>query len=271
MTDIKLIATDIDDTLLTSHGVISPATVAALKTALAAGIKVVPCSGRPLAGVRRYMDTLGIDGDEQYAITFNGGVVETAGGTVIQTLSLSNDLYRRLDSFSTTEKAGYYVLDSASTVFTSNKDVDRFTVVQAWENRAGLYIRIPDEMPADFTPVKAAFVGSTAELDRIEPAVLAAFGDEAYIVRAGKNFLEIMNKDAGKGNGLRALTAALNLTPDQVLVFGDEKNDLPMFDFAGTAVAMGNGSDLAKSHADYVTSSNDEDGIAAALKHLEII
>jgi Predicted hydrolases of the HAD superfamily len=74
-----------------------------------------------------------------------------------------------------------------------------------------------------------------------------------------------MHKDVNKGSGLTKLTTILNIKTEEVMVFGDEQNDLPMFDFAGTAICMGNGSDLAKAHADYVTDTNDNDGIAKAL------
>jgi Predicted hydrolases of the HAD superfamily len=67
---------------------------------------------------------------------------------------------------------------------------------------------------------------------------------------------------------LETLTKILGFTPDEVMVFGDERNDLPMFDFAGSAIAMGNGSDIAKEHSTYVTDTNDNDGIAKALDKL---
>jgi len=80
---IKLIALDIDDTLLTSQHNISEKTKEALDKALNQGIKVVLCSGRPLAGVSPFLNDLGVAGDDQYVITYNGGLVETVSGKVL--------------------------------------------------------------------------------------------------------------------------------------------------------------------------------------------
>lgn len=265
---IKLIALDIDDTLLNSKGKITEATKQALDKALDQGIKVVLCSGRPLAGVTPYLKELGISGDDQYVVTYNGGLVETVSGKVLSRKILDNQTYRRIVSYVTEHKMPYYVLDDQSNVYTSDRDVNRIAVVQAWENQAGIYIRTPDELDPEFEITKAAIVGEKADLDKFEAPVKAEFGNDYYVVRAGDYFLEIMNETANKGTGLENLTKILGFTPDEVMVFGDERNDLPMFDFAGSAIAMGNGSDIAKEHSTYVTDTNDNDGIAKALDKL---
>ncbi len=79
----RLIAVDLDDTLLNSHKQLSPATISGLKTAIAAGIKVVPCTGRPLPGVHATLEALGLEGDDQYVIVQGGGVVQSASGKII--------------------------------------------------------------------------------------------------------------------------------------------------------------------------------------------
>lgn len=265
---VKLIALDIDDTLLNSAGEILPSTKTALQKALQAGIKVVLCSGRPLPGVKPFLNELGVKGDQQYAITYNGSVVESVTGRVIAETGLSNATYRQIDTYAHEHHIQYNVLDRNGEIYTSNHDVNRITVVQAWENSAGLLIRTPDELGPDFSIVKAVFVGEKDELDQAQADVEREFGRDNYVVRAAANFLEVMNQTANKGNGLAKLTAELGLTPEEIMVFGDERNDIPMFDFAGQAVAMGNASEIAKQHASYVTASNDEDGIAQALEKL---
>lgn len=265
---IKLIAIDIDDTLLNSAGKILSSTRKVLQKALSQGVKVVLCSGRPLPGVRPFLDELNIMGDEQYAITYNGSVIETVSGTVITETGLSNDVYRQIDTFAGIHGLGYNVLDRNGEIYTSNHNLNRITVIQAWENNAGLLIRKPNEMPKDFTIVKGVFGGETEDLDRVEDDVREEFGAANYVVRAADNFLEIMNSSANKGTGLAKLTEKLDLNTDEVVAIGDERNDVPMFDFAGQAVAMGNSSVIAKEHASYVTGTNDDDGIAQALNEL---
>lgn len=265
---IKLIAIDIDDTLLSSEGKILPSTKTVLQKALKHGVKVVLCSGRPLPGMRPFLDELGIAGDEQYAINYNGSVIETVSGKVVAETGLSNVVYRQIDTYSSLNGLPYNVLDRNGEIYTSNHDVNRITVVQAWENSAGLLIRKPSEMPADFGIVKGVFVGETEKLDQAQSGVQQEFGSENYVVRAADNFLEIMNATADKGKALTKLTETLGLDKSEVMAIGDERNDIPMFDFAGQAVAMGNSSSAAKEHASYLTASNDNDGIAQALNEL---
>ncbi|EGF47251.1 HAD superfamily hydrolase [Lacticaseibacillus rhamnosus MTCC 5462] len=94
---IRLIAVDLDDTLLNSHKQLSPATVEGLQTALASGIKVVPCTGRPLPGVRTTLDALGLHGDDQYVIVQGGGVVQSTSGKIIAQKFMNHQDYKIFD------------------------------------------------------------------------------------------------------------------------------------------------------------------------------
>jgi len=175
---IKLIALDIDDTLLNSNSKITDATKTAIQKALQQGIKIVLCSGRPLAGVSPFLKELGISGDEQYVITYNGALVETVSGKVLSRETLNNQEYRHLVKYVTANKMPYYVLDDESNVYTSDHDVNRFAVVQAWENSAGVYIRTPDELANDFEITKAAIVGEKEQIDQFEQPVKNEFSDD---------------------------------------------------------------------------------------------
>lgn len=265
---IKLIALDIDDTLLDSQNKILPSTKKALDKALDKGIKVVLCSGRPLAGVSPYLEELNISGKEQYVITYNGGLVETASGDILSRKIIDNQGFKKIVGFATEKKIPYYFLDDQSNVYTADKNINRFTIVQAWENKAGIFVRTPQDFPDDFEITKVAVVGEKDQLDQYEQPVKDQFGNDYYVVRAGDNFIEIMNPTANKGTGLETLVKILGFKKDEIMAFGDEQNDLPMFDYVGHAIAMGNGSDVAKERADYVTDSNDNDGIAKALDKL---
>ncbi|WDT66226.1 Cof-type HAD-IIB family hydrolase [Companilactobacillus crustorum] len=265
---IKLIAIDIDDTLLNTEHKITTKTKQALKKALDQGIKIVLCSGRPLAGVSPYLKELGISGDDQYVITYNGGLVETVSGKILSREILNNADFRRIVKYVTANKMQYYVLDGQSNVYTSDHNVNRIAVVQAWENSAGIFIRTPDKLDSNFEITKAAIVGEKETLDQYEQPVKNEFSKDYYVVRAADNFLEIMHQNVNKGVGLKKLAEFLGLQANEVMAIGDEQNDIPMFDFAKTAVAMGNGSPKAKAHASYITTTNDEDGIAKALEKL---
>ena len=263
---IRLIAIDIDDTLLNSQRQLLPSTKASIQNALEAGLKVVLCSGRPLAGVTPYLQALGIQGHDQYVITYNGSVIETVTGDVIFKTGLSHEAYQAIDAYSKRYQLGYYVLDSQSQVYTSNLDVDPVAVIQAYENQDGILIREPEQVAKEVTMIKAAFGGTAEKLDQHEARVQKVFGHDNTVVRAAPRFLEIMAPGVDKGAALSRLADHLHLSAQEVMAIGDERNDIPMFNFAKTAVAMGNASPAAKKHADFITSSNDEDGIALALE-----
>lgn len=85
-------------------------------------------------------------------------------------------------------------------------------------------------------------------------------------MRADPHFLELLNSEVNKGYALKQLCQRLNIMPENVIAIGDEKNDISMFDFAGTAICMKNGNPEAKEAANYFTAANNDDGIAKALK-----
>lgn len=268
---IRLIALDVDDTLLNSKGELLPSTITAVKAAIAQGIKVVLCTGRPLVGVAHFLQQLEISGDDQYVITFNGAVIESVAGKVIAKHLVENNYYRKMTEFGQQHQIPFNVLDEDGTIYTADHDVNAITVVQAWENSAGILIRKPEELPANFQIAKGLFVGDEKLLDNIQPLVTKTFGDELSVIRAAKPFLELMHPGVNKGQALKNLASILKLDANDVMVAGDEGNDIAMFDYAGIAVAMGNGSDLAKSHANFVTGTNDDGGLANAIKKFALV
>ncbi|RMC49729.1 Cof-type HAD-IIB family hydrolase [Lactobacillus sp. ESL0228] len=261
---IRLVAIDVDDTLLNSHGRLLESTKKVVKQALDREIKVVLCSGRPLAGVQHFLSDLKITGDDQYVITFNGAVIESLGGSKLKDDRLSQTTYKQIDQYAQKHKVAYNIVDADSQIITSNHNVNRITVIQAWENDAGILIRKPEELSENHHIIKAVFADETEKLDQIEQDVVAKFGQRNYVVRAATNFLEVMHKDVNKGVALEFLARQLRIDANEIMAIGDERNDIPMLDFAGISVVMGNGSNQAKKHADYVTLTNDENGIMRA-------
>lgn len=264
---IKLIALDTDGTLLNSQGEILDSTKEVLKKALDRGIKVVLCSGRPIAGLKHYMNELNIHGSAQYVVTLNGAITQNADDDIITEDLVNTDFYRQMTAFGMEHKIPFNIVDIDSRIITADHNVDPMIYQQAYENQATLYIRTPDQVPEDNIRIaKGCFVGKPSLLDEYEPLVRKTFGKKLYVVRADPHFLELLNPAVNKGNGLRELCDKLEISADEVMAFGDERNDISMFEFAGTAVAMGNANDDAKKAANYVTASNDEDGIKQAVE-----
>ena len=264
---IKLIAIDTDGTLLNSQGEIQASTKEAISKTLDRGVKVVLCSGRQIAGLAPYMNELGIKGEDQYAVTLNGAISRKASGEIMTSDLIANSVYRQLTAYALSLKLPFNIVDFESRIITLNHDIDPMVYQQAYENQAVLFVRSVEEFPEKGQAIaKACFVNSQELLDRVEDRVKEDWGQDFNVLRTDARFLELLNPKVNKGQGLKELCGRLEIAPEEVMAIGDERNDLDMFAFTGTSVAMGNGNDLVKQAADYVTSSNDEDGIAQALE-----
>ncbi|MFD1393264.1 Cof-type HAD-IIB family hydrolase [Lacticaseibacillus jixianensis] len=262
---IKLIATDIDDTLLNSNRQLTAHTIAVLKQAHARGVKVVLCTGRPLQAVQPLLDQLGLSGQDEYAITFNGAVTVRLDGTVLSSFGLGKADFEQLDAFAAANHVQYNLRDAAGRVITPNDQISFYAVRQAYDSQVGIMRQSPAQVPADYRYIKGMLTAPKAVLDAIEPAARQALGGCYYVVRSTPFFLEVMNAQANKGSGLQALAAQLGLGPEEVMACGDEANDLPMLKWAGCSIGMANGIAAVKQAAAHVTLDNDHDGVAAAV------
>ncbi|MDF7639341.1 Cof-type HAD-IIB family hydrolase [Lactobacillus sp. ESL0791] len=261
---IKLVAIDMDGTLLNSQGKIQLSTVVAVKKALTRDVKIVLCSGRPFAGLTAHLKELGISGPDEYVVTLNGAITQNTAGKVITEDLIPTSCYRQMTAFSVAHCLPVNIVDTSSRIITPNHNIDLMVYIQAYENLAPLYVRTPDELAPDHEIAKGCFVGSKELLDKYETQVKQKFDEKLTVARTDKHFIELINPAVNKGNGLRELCQALGIPANSVMAIGDERNDISMFDFAGIAICMGNGHAEAKKHADYVTTSNDADGISNA-------
>ncbi|WP_125707596.1 Cof-type HAD-IIB family hydrolase [Companilactobacillus zhongbaensis] len=263
----KLIAIDLDDTLLNTQKTISKGNETIIKRALQQGIKIVLCSGRTHNAVKNYADQLGILGDEQFLITNGGAIIETASQNILYEEALSNQFYRDFVSFVKKNKLHYNVVDDKSNTYTSSeKWFDKYTIAQAYENDSGLFIREPDELPDDFQILKAIINGNKDELDNISDLVHQTYDKDYFVVRTGEGFLEVFPQNVNKGSALKMLTKKLNIDLENVIAIGDRDNDIPMLKLAGKGIAMGNGQPGVKDVADFVTKDNNEDGVGYAIE-----
>lgn len=257
----KLIATDMDGTLLNSESEISPRNAEAIHSAEKAGIKVVLATGRPIQGVRKYLAHLGLCGP---VITYNGAVVADSVTEEIlyeQSMSRSDaELALRLgQEYDTT-----MCIWSRGQLYANKLD-----------DRAYDYMKISGVEPilvTDFTEILDRGITKILWYDDVKmigrmPAEMATKGFcETSFCLSRPYFLEFFSSRASKANAIAKLCEMYGITPDEVVVFGDAPNDLPMIEFAGLGVAMGNALPELKEVADTITVTNDEDGVAAVIE-----
>ncbi|GHU82864.1 hypothetical protein FACS189468_7510 [Spirochaetia bacterium] len=151
---------------------------------------------------------------------------------------------------------------------------DRFTPeAEAYQKRCGLKVRVGDLQEALADPdlpgcIKAMFITEPSNHDRIRRELTQRYGNTISIVRSSDTFLEIIAAGVSKGTGLYHALEHLGLSPDQVIAFGDEENDLPMFKAAGFSAAPANAKSEVLKAADFKIPSNAEDGVAVFLGEL---
>jgi len=258
----KLIAVDIDGTLLDPQNTLTAATIAAIQAAVATGIKVVLCTGRPLTGVQPYLNALGLHGDDQYVITYNGGLMQTTVGTVLASNALSYADYVDLEAFARKSRVHFHVV-TPKHLYTADRDISRYTVKESQLVHLPLRFREATAMDPQLLMPTAVYIDEVAKIDALR--LPATFYQRFYVVRTDPHFIEVMAPQTNKGNALKKLATYLNLPIAAVMALGDQDNDLPMITTAGLGVAMGNANDRVKAAADVTTLTNAADGVAAAI------
>ena len=261
----RLIATDLDGTLLDPTGVLRPRTAAALQAAADAGVIVVFATGRPpfVAGHEIAAAGRGV----HYGVMANGTIIcSLPAQTVLHSITFATESAREAVRVLRLHDAGVGFALATDAGFTAE---------------AGFHQRMPLQHGPD-NPVPDALVGHEAsratlkllafhrthgahDLLRIMPPLL---GTDLVVTHMGADAVEIGPAGADKGVGLGWLCAHLGIDARDVLVFGDELNDLPMFRFAGRCVAVGNASPHVRDAADEIAPTNTEEGVAQVIERL---
>lgn len=264
--DYKLIAFDIDDTLLNTKKQISPKTKAALMNAQKNGIRLAVCSGRLPYGVRPYAEKLDVFKYGGYYMGFNGGAIFNSDRELISTTYLDSKyiepVYEILRPTNITT-----MVHKGDVIFADKKEND-YTHIEP--DVIGLPLNRVDDIAeyVDWDLHKILLSGEPETLKHTEALLKDKFGGELDIYLSAPWFLEVMPKGIDKGVGLEIICKNMGISTAEAIAFGDSFNDISMLKKAGKGVAMGNAEEAVKAAADMVTSDCDSDGIAAALRML---
>lgn len=263
--DYKLIAVDIDDTLLNRNKEITPKTKDALIKAQEKGVKVVVASGRLPYGVKPYAQMLKVLENDGYYMGFNGGAILNSKGEIIEKTYLESKyikpVYQVLKPYNVT------TMVHKGDVIYGDKKVNKYTNVES--EVIGLPLNLVDDIAefVDFDVHKLLVAGENQDLKELEKILLEKFGREIDIYLSAPWFLEVMPKGTSKGLGLKALCDHIGIDMSQVIACGDSFNDISMVKMAGLGVAMANAEEELKAVADYVTENDcDNDGIAEVVE-----
>lgn len=264
--NIKLVAIDIDGTLINDKHQITPEVKDAVQQAKEQGIKIVIATGRPLPGVKDILDELNLNEEGDYVITYNGSLAqETATGKEHVRYGLSYDDYLEIDMLARKLNVHMHTTTSER-IYTSNRDISPYTIHEAYLVKMPLSYRTQEEMTMDLDIAKIMFIDEPDYLKEVIAKIPEWFKEKYMTVQSSPFFYEILNKNAGKGAALRALAKELEIDMSETMAIGDEENDLTMLEAAGLAIAMGNATNpKVLAACDYQTASNNEHGVAKAL------
>lgn len=273
--EIKAIVLDLDGTLLNSERKISKETKEALIRAQKMGIKVMIASGRSANGLRPFAEELELHKYGGLLISNNGAVVEDPFGEVMH---LNNTIHipamqkliqhvSRYDAvMGLMDHNNIYALNGVNSVIDTG-DEGLLNVVEGESIDCGLEIIELDHFDDFDKPISKFLVASHLDyMDEHREAIIAPVKDEISFEYTTPYFIEFMRKGTNKANGLEAALKVLNIPRAHSIAFGDGENDLSLIQYAGTGVAMGNATPNIKRHADFLTHSNDENGISTFLE-----
>ena len=263
---IKLVASDIDNTLLTTDKKLTARTIAAVQAAKERGIHVVLCTGRPLTGVLPLLNQLGLTTDSDYVITLNGAQVQRATGEQLFASTIPLTEYRQLVPYFAKLGVNMHMVTLNSGVYVHQPDIGYYTVFDTYHTKMHLHVVPLKQLPANIQIAKYMMADEPAKIDAVTQQLPSTITDHFYCVRSERFFYELLNKQATKGNAVMALAHRLGITPAEVMTLGDENNDLTMIAQAGWGVAMGNANSQVKAVAQAVTADNNHDGVAQAIE-----
>ncbi|CAH1855497.1 Cof-type HAD-IIB family hydrolase [Convivina intestini] len=266
MADIKIVAIDIDGTLLNDQREITPAVAQAVDDAVAQGVKVVITTGRPISGVKDILKSLKLDQASQFVITHNGGLMATADGQqIIHRNTLTLDDFKEVNDFMVQEGA-YLQVEAMDQAYTTNHLIDYWASYENDLVHLPLHVHDHADELAGIDFIKLIAMAEADKLNDLQAKVPADIQDKMEVVRSTAHNLEFMNQTASKGNALLALAKYLNVDPQETMAIGDQENDLSMIKAAGIGVAMGNAIDPVKKIAQVQGLDNNHDGVAHAIQ-----
>lgn len=261
--DIKLVAIDIDGTLLNSQHEMTPRVEQALRAAIDQGTQIVFATGKTRNAVVPHLMKLGIDAPGIY----NQGLIAVdAEGKLIHNVTLDARVARQV--ITVAEDRGFATLAYAgSRILTKTRNRHIEEILTKYHETPPEVVGPLQNLLIDTQFHKLIAVGDPHAIRGLRWQLTALVGGAGRLVQAAVDeMLEILPPQGSKGAALKVVCKHFKIAPEQVLAIGDAENDIEMMQFAGIGVAMGNADQKTKDAANHVVGSNDQDGVAEALE-----
>lgn len=268
--DIQLVAIDLDGTLLRDDKSLSQENVDAIKEAIEQGVQVVICTGRTLPSIQYLSKQLPQGDGDEYLILQNGAVIHQLPdlNIVHETVLTEGDRQAIYDVFKEyrSEEVQMVAFDPDK-LYLVDDEVANSTVVQDAETLStDITLAKFEEVLNLETLYKIVVFGGVEFIDDYLEKIPNELYEQVHIVRSLPVAIEFIPKLANKSNGLNALIQLLDIKAENIMTIGDELNDYEMVKMAGLGVAMENGHPEVKRVADELTLTNNENGVAHAIR-----
>ena len=264
----KLLVLDVDGTLLNDEREISKRTLAALLKVQQMGVRIVLASGRPTYGLMPLAKTLELGNYGGFVLSYNGcQIIKAQNGEILFERRINPEMLPYLEKKA--RKNGFAIFTYHNDTLITDSPDNEYIKNEALLNNLKIIREDEFSTAIDFAPCKCmlvsdkekALIGLEQHWEKRLAGTLDAFRSEPY-------FLEVVPCGVNKANTLGALLEHLGVTREEVIAVGDGVCDVTMLQLAGMGVAMGHSQDSVKVCADYVTASNEEDGVALAVEKL---
>jgi len=276
---IKGLAIDLDGTTLLPEGVLGERTRICLRKLISKGMHVIISTGRAIESSEKYRSAIGTEGP---MVFFNGAeIADVPTGKVLYTNLISLDVVDFGANLAREMGIHYQVyLPAGISPDTGKQDPNQkweALLIEKYGPEAEMYYKhtgvtaiIKDLKKIATLPlegcIKGMFIADPSLHDTVRQKFKERYGDKISIVRSYPTFLEVINNGVTKGEGLRIAMQHRGLKPEEVIAFGDEENDVPMFPVAGFAAAPENARENIREQADLIYGANTEEGLAVFLE-----
>jgi Cof subfamily protein (haloacid dehalogenase superfamily) len=262
----KAVFVDMDGTLLRKDHTVSEPNKMAIQKLLDQGILVVPISARPLHGMLAI--TRQVVPDNMPIVSLNGSyifhnnkIIYESTISLPEVVTIHQELLPHGMSTMYYSQMDWYAALNSKAVIKEQRITNVKIKIQSFEPMLGEW------KTKNTGPNKILIAGSPALIIDIEQRLLELHEGRLNIYKSQPAYLEVMNLHASKANAIKFLTNQFGIHQTEVIAIGDNYNDKGMITYAGIGVAMGNAPDEIKLAADYVTDTNNNDGVAKALEH----
>jgi Cof subfamily protein (haloacid dehalogenase superfamily) len=258
---IKLVAVDMDDTLLDGTLNVSPRTREAIDKAHEQGAFVTICTGRMFSSAKPFALDLNM---RTPIITYNGGMIRSAfTKEMLFHKTIAPDVAGKLVDFFR-EKGWYLQSHMNDELYVA----ERCEKAIFYESLAGISaIPIGEKFyTMRHEPTKMLAMAEPHEILEIQKIINKEFAGEVFAATSKSTYLELTHPSVNKGHALGLLAESLKISREEVMAIGDSNNDIPMLEYAGFGVAMGNATDKIKAVAKAVTGHHNAHGVAEAIE-----